>query len=164
MAHPQQHIRTRPRPLLVLVAMLLLLLSAALGQVSKPRVSDEEHKVLSGANNFLETDIVRLPPHPPPSPPSPSSAPLTRCPISMEKHIFRTDASAFEPNPVCPYRLHYMWAADVDSSLYSTARVFDLNGDGIKDVITQVPRSCLSLSRPSSLNPFPVLCSSPRGL
>ncbi len=74
MAHLQQHIRAQPRPVLVLAAMLLLLLSAALGQVSKPRVSDEEHKVLSGANNFLETDIVRCPPPPPlpsPLPPPP---------------------------------------------------------------------------------------------
>ena len=56
----------------------------------------------------------------------------------MEKHIFRTDASSFDPNPVCPYRLHYMWSAEVDASLYSTPRLFDINADGVKDVVAQV--------------------------
>ena len=76
--------------------LLLLLLPAALAQVSKPHVTDEEHAKQAGANRFLDSDIV-----------------------SMERHVFRTDASAFEPNPVCPYRLHYMWTAEVDASLYS---------------------------------------------
>ena len=39
--------------------VMLLLISAALCQVSKPHVSDEEHAKLAGANRFLETDIVR---------------------------------------------------------------------------------------------------------
>jgi hypothetical protein len=31
-----------------------------------------------------------------------------------------------------------MWSAEVDASLYSTPRLFDLNGDGVKEVISQV--------------------------
>ncbi len=41
------------------VLILSLALSVALGQVSKPYVSDMEHKKLAGANKFLESDIVR---------------------------------------------------------------------------------------------------------
>jgi hypothetical protein len=94
---------------------LLLLQSAALGQVSKPYVSDKEHATLAGANRFLESDIVRCAvrdysirrsppsprPHQPFTLPVPNN-PLLSPPCSMERHIFRTDASSFDPNPVCP--------------------------------------------------------------
>jgi hypothetical protein len=44
-----------------------------------------------------------------------------------------------------------MWSAEVDASLYSTPRLFDLNGDGVKDVISQVHdplhQRCCALSR-----------------
>ena len=59
----------------------------------------------------------------------------TREIADIEKTIFGTDASRFDPTTACPHRIFTRWTAHTEASIYSTPVVVDIASDGVKDLV-----------------------------
>jgi hypothetical protein len=90
---------------LSLVVFLIILVN---GQVSKP-VAHNSH---IADNKFRTREIA-----------------------DIEKTIFGTDASRFDPTTACPHRIFTRWTAHTEASVYSTPVIVDIASDGVKDIV-----------------------------